>query len=249
MRRFACALVAAATIVGVAPPAAADPNALWTIVHDQCEPSQVQHGDPGPCAEVDLAGGYAVLKDLVGATQFLLIPTARIDGIESPELLAPEGPNYFAAAWRARRFVEQRAGVALSRDWISLAINSADARTQNQLHIHVDCVRADVRDALQRNISQLRSTWSPFPDPLVGQRYDATLVAGSDLDALDPFISLADGVPGARADMGAQTLAAVGVYLPDGNPGFVLLATSERPAHAEDLQDHDTCPPREALGK
>ena len=68
---------------------ASNPNVLWQIVHDQCVPDEQQHGDPKPCAEVDLAGGYAVLKDIAGASQFLLIPTAEIGGIEDPALLAP----------------------------------------------------------------------------------------------------------------------------------------------------------------
>jgi CDP-diacylglycerol pyrophosphatase len=92
--------------------------------------------------------GYAVLKDLVGATQFLVIPTDRISGIESPTLLEPDATDYFAAAWRTRSFVDVRAGADIPRDWMSLVVNSALARTQNQLHIHVDCVRADVREAL-----------------------------------------------------------------------------------------------------
>lgn len=224
-----------------AAPAHADPNALWTIVHDQCVPNQQQHGGPAPCADVDLPGGYAVLKDLVGATQFLLIPTARISGIEDPAILDAEAPDYFAAAWRARRFVEQRAGLALPRDLISLAINSAAARTQNQLHIHVDCARTDVREALGRNISGVGPEWATFPEPLVGQRYQAMAVAGEDLDGVDPFRLLANDAP----DMGAETLVAVGTHLTDGGPGFVLLANSaaDGGGHGEDLQDHDACPP------
>jgi CDP-diacylglycerol pyrophosphatase len=66
---------------------AADPNVLWQIVHDQCVPDEQQHGDPKPCAEVDLAGGFAVLKDIAGASQFLLIPTAEVGGIEAPRFL------------------------------------------------------------------------------------------------------------------------------------------------------------------
>ena len=80
----------------------ADPDALWKVVHDRCVPDQERNGDPAPCALVDLregdAKGYVVLRDLVGATQYLLIPTARVSGIESALLLAPEAPNYFADA-------------------------------------------------------------------------------------------------------------------------------------------------------
>src|SRR5689334_1735050 len=92
---------------------AADPDALWNIVHGQCVPDQQEHDNPKPCAMVALQDGlergYAVLKDLRGAAQFLLIPTARISGIERPKLLASDAPNYFAAAWQARSYVEARA--------------------------------------------------------------------------------------------------------------------------------------------
>ncbi|MDT5091283.1 MAG: CDP-diacylglycerol pyrophosphatase [Mycobacterium sp.] len=224
-----------------------DPDALWKIVAGQCVPDETAHGDPAPCADVDVAAGqprgYAVLKDIVGATQFLLIPTARVAGIESPELLAPGAPNYFAAAWRARRFVEQRAGRALPRDWVSLAVNSAMARTQNQLHIHIDCVADDVRDALAEHTGEVGTSWAPFTVPLRGHRYDAIAVQGDDLDGTDPFTVLADGLAGARANMGAQTLVVVGVLRADGQPGFVILAdradpAAGDPAAGEELQDH-----------
>jgi CDP-diacylglycerol pyrophosphatase len=222
----------------------ADPNALWDIVSNRCVPDQQQHGDPAPCALVDRDS--AVLKDLVGDRQFLLIPTAKVTGIESPELLAPDAPNYFAAAWRARSFVDEKAGFALPRDWVSLAINSEDARTQDQLHIHVDCVRLDVLDALARHAADIGPVWAPFPVPLAGHRYSAIAVDGEDL-AVDPFQLLADGIPGARDDMGSQTLVVVGAYLPGGRPGFVILAdhvdvASGDVAGGEALQDHDACP-------
>lgn len=227
----------------------ADPNALWTIVHDQCVPDQQARSDPGPCSLVDLnAGerhGYAVLKDLVGATQFLLIPTDRISGIENPALLEPDATNYFAAAWRASSFVDARAGVDIPRDWLSLAVNSAVARTQNQLHIHIDCVRADVRETLSQHIGDVGSDWAPFPHPLRGHPYLAMAVEGENLDAANPVQVLAK-----RADdMGLETLVVVGTYLSNWQPGFILLAGHADPAignrgAGEELQDHTACPPR-----
>ena len=177
--RIRWAVLLAALVVSVAmagaPGADADPSALWNIVGGQCVPDQRAHDDPAPCATVDLRGGSAVLKDLVGATQFLLIPTERTSGIDDPMILAPGTPNYFAAAWRARTFVDERAGSTLPREWISLAINSAFARSQNQLHIHVDCVRPDVREALDEHAAAVGPGWSPFPVPLAGHRYDCLL--------------------------------------------------------------------------
>ena len=77
------------------PAARADPNALWNIVHGQCVPDWQQHRVlKPPCVAVDLnkgvAGGFAVIKDQRGQTQYLLLPTQRITGIESAALLAPQ---------------------------------------------------------------------------------------------------------------------------------------------------------------
>jgi CDP-diacylglycerol pyrophosphatase len=238
--------LALSLVVGISAHAA-DPDALWKITHDRCVPDQTQHDDPAPCAKVDLsqgeAKGYVVLKDIVGATQFLLIPTARISGIESPEILAPDTTNYFAAAWRARSFMEERIGHPVPRDWVSLAINSSLGRTQNQLHIHIDCISIDVHDLLRQHMSEVSMNWAPFPVPLAGHRYSAIAVAGGDLDDTNPFLLLANGEEDARADMGYETLVVVGATLADGRPGFIMLADRANlavgnRASGEELQDH-----------
>src|SRR6202034_1461554 len=119
--------------------------ALWEIVHGQCVPDEREHGDPKPCAAVDLshgiARGFAILKDIRGQSQYLLIATQRIDGIESRALLSPHAPNFFADAWTARSFTEKALGRTMPWDALSLAINSQLGRSQNQLHIHIDCIR------------------------------------------------------------------------------------------------------------
>jgi CDP-diacylglycerol pyrophosphatase len=74
--------------------AQADPSAIWKIENDKCVPHMRESHDPSPCAVVDLDMGYVILKDREGATQFLLMPTARISGIESPAILAQNAPNY-----------------------------------------------------------------------------------------------------------------------------------------------------------
>ncbi|MGH7014345.1 MAG: CDP-diacylglycerol diphosphatase [Stellaceae bacterium] len=220
----------------------ADPSALWRIVHDQCVPGQIERHDPSPCALVDIAGGYVVLKDRVGATQFLVLPTARITGIESAMLLLPRSAGYMQDAWSARRFVEARALAPLTRADLSLAVNSAYGRTQNQLHIHVDCLRADVRDALARHRAAIGDQWRRFPVALAGHRYIARRLVIPDLDGVNPFRTLADEVPAARANMGAYTLVVAGAIFA-GKPGFILLADRADPtrgdrASGESLQDH-----------
>jgi len=204
---------------------AADPNKLWEIVHDKCVPREMRTGDPKPCAAVDvrhgIRKGYAVLKDLVGPAQYLLIPTARITGIESPKILAPNAPNYFSEAWRRRSFFERRLHRTVPREDTSLAINSAEGRTQNQLHIHIDCVRPDVRDILRRK--NIGPGWRPIAARLAGHRYMGMRVAGSHLDA-NPFKLLASRVPGARARMGTYSIVVVGERFAHRRGAFVILA-------------------------
>jgi len=225
---------------------AADPSTLWHIVHDRCVPDEEHGHDPAPCALVDLsageARGYVVLKDLVGATQFLVLPTARIGGIESPALLAADAPNYMQDAWAARRFVAARAPHPLSREDVSLAVNSVFGRSQNQLHIHVDCIDLKVRAALARHLDAIGEAWKPFPETLAGHAYIARRVVASDLAGVNPFLLLAEAAPDARAHMGDYTLFLAGASFA-GKPGFILLAERAEPAlgdfgSSESLQDH-----------
>jgi CDP-diacylglycerol pyrophosphatase len=224
--------------------AAADPSALWNIDNGKCVPHMRESNDPAPCSIVDLAAGYVVLKDIVGATQFLLMPTARISGIESPAVLAPDAPNYWDLAWRARYLTEQRAGKPLPRDVLSLAINSPYSRTQNELHIHIDCVRRDVRDALAAHQDTIGKDWERFPVPLASQTWRALRIDRDDLGPVNPFHLLAKGDPNAAADMGKHTLVVVGMTWPGNVAGFAVLdGKVDLPAgnhgSGEDLQDHD----------
>src|SRR5665213_738534 len=67
---------------------------LWQVVHSLCVPGQSFRHDPMPCVRVNLDGGvergFAILRDPRGGTQFLLVPTTPISGIESPMLRGAE---------------------------------------------------------------------------------------------------------------------------------------------------------------
>ncbi|MGC1303583.1 MAG: CDP-diacylglycerol diphosphatase, partial [Caulobacteraceae bacterium] len=149
------------------PPIHPHGQALWSIVHDKCVPHQLQRGDPAPCALVSLPagaqGGFAVLKDLNGVAQHLLLPTDKVTGIEDPRVLAPDARNYFAEAWTARRFVEARLGGPVPRDEIGVAVNSLYGRSQDLLHLHVDCLSFTVRDQLRADAPAIGAHWSRQP--------------------------------------------------------------------------------------
>ncbi len=230
------------------PPPPPHPNGqvLWHIVHDRCTPDQQQNGKPAPCIEVALGQGvdhgYAVLKDRDGAEQYLVMPTIEITGIEDARLLAPGAPNYFADAWRAQTYVDALIGKTMPRQDMAVSVNSPYGRSQDLLHLHVDCLTPRSVAALTADLPGIGPRWSSAPFTLEGHPYYAIRLDG-DLPA-DPFRVLADNMPGAAKDMAAWTLILVGETFEDGKPGFVLLAGRADPAHGdfasgEELQDHE----------
>ena len=210
---------------------AEDPDVLWKLVNDRCVPAARAGQPPAPCASVDLARKVAVLKDRNGAYQYLVIPTDKIAGIEDPAILDTTAP--FAVAWETRHAVEAKRGTALPRDAISLAVNSRNGRSQNQLHIHVDCLDADTRSRLHG--AAIGEIFAPFRSKLAGHTYLARILKSPSLDTINPFKLLADhlGTP-----IGDWTLVVTGATLGDGSPGFILLASNEGRASGEELQDH-----------
>jgi CDP-diacylglycerol pyrophosphatase len=226
-----------------------DPNTLWNR-QAQCVADWQKEHTSTSCVRVELsagvAGGYVVLKDTGGLAQFLLIPTIRLSGIEDPLLLTPGTTNYFSAAWEARTFVEHRLGKQLPRDSISLAVNSKIGRSQNQLHVHIDCVAPDIASQLRRLADSVGDTWMVMPERLSGHRYSAMRILGQALGSANPFVLAADGLPGARDAMGQHTLVLVGATFSGANPGFLLLddrvdLAQHDDGHGEELQGDHSC--------
>jgi CDP-diacylglycerol pyrophosphatase len=219
---------------------ARNPNALWQIVSEQCVPKAQRGADHNPCARVDLNGEYAILKDRNGVGQYLVIPTRRIEGIESPELVEGGAHNYWRDAWEGRIYVEQALKSELSPQDIGLAVNSASGRSQDQLHIHIDCMRPDVVAALRAGRDAITERWSEFPALLLGHQYRTLLISDAALRDTDPFRILHGYLPQGET-MADQSLLLTGTILADGNPGFILLNTHVGPggrASAEELLDH-----------
>src|SRR5687768_14018837 len=125
-------------------------NALWEVVNNICVPGYSKHHDPKPCLGVSLNGGidkgFAILKDPRVMSRFLLVPTIPVSGIESPTILKPNATNYLARAWEARTRIEEQLERTVPENWVGLAVNSAASRSQDQLHIHIGCIRVEVHE-------------------------------------------------------------------------------------------------------
>lgn len=221
-------------------------SALWHIAQ-RCISDQKSNQNPAPCASVDLsqgvAQGYVLLKDRRGPLQYLLIPTARIHGMESPAIVAPEAPDYFYDAWRGRRLMKLKYGGPIPDDDIALAINSYYGRSQDQLHIHISCVRQDVKRLVREDLPTLTFRWQRLPQKIDNHTYIARRLTLTELKQGNVFRMLAK-YPGAKANLGAFGEALVAPSTPGHSLDFVLLATRAGPANhgaAEEMQNH-ACP-------
>lgn len=217
----ACALLATASCSG------GNRNALREISVGQCAPHWAASHDPAPCLSV--AEGTAVLHDITGGAHYLLIPTVVLPGIESAAVLAPDAPNYYESAWQARGALARDAGGPVPDEAVALAVNSALARTQDQLHIHVSCQQPAIHAALAAMADRIGPTWTPIM--LSTGPYQAMRVMGDSLGARNPFRLLADGLPGAAGDMGRYSLMVAAMRFREG-PGFILLAGRGVPGSA-----------------
>lgn len=212
-------------------------DALWNIVSRQCVPHQQQQHSPTPCQQVNLSQGYALLKDKVGIAQYLLIPTAQVSGIESDKLLAPTTPNYFSLAWSLIPRVSQRLEKPIPNTLLSLAINSKWGRSQNQLHIHLSCLRGNIRQRLAEKQSTLTEQWQRIS--LLNHPYWVRTLTLEQLNARSLFQRVFTELPDIDPSSGREGIAVT--MLADGRLVVLVLRTDWVKGilgSAEELQDH-----------
>jgi CDP-diacylglycerol pyrophosphatase len=204
-------------------------DAIRQVVQNQCLVNWRTHHSASPCERIWLASpqpdspGYAVLEDRKGGAHYLLIPIQTMSGTDSGELLDPDLPNYFANAWGARDLLSKYVGQAVPRTAVGLALNTAQTRDQNQFHIHIECVRPEVSDALHAVADQITDKWSPIT--VIGSTYQAMRIADTSLEATKPFELLAQLSPNARHHIETYTLLIAGMQYKDG-AGFAILTST-----------------------
>jgi CDP-diacylglycerol pyrophosphatase len=115
-------------------------NALWLLA-ENCK----DKGCYSTCGRYNPADQYVIIKDFRWNKNraYLIIPTKPMKGIESPEVLEEPFVNFWEYGWDVARECPGQAPAHTA-----LAINSACARTEDQLHIHISCVRSEVQQCL-----------------------------------------------------------------------------------------------------
>jgi CDP-diacylglycerol pyrophosphatase len=200
-----------------------------------CRQTELLTHNPFPCLKVDLGQGldpgFAVVPT-PGAAAVLLVPTKKIAGIDSPELLQEDAPNWWKYAWDARVFLIERMQGRVSRNDIALAINSREARSQDQLHIHVACVDRKIFEKIKPFERAITGTWSVFPLRLAGENWFAMRVEEESLES-NPFALLAQRDSTSRGFIGDWGIATLAWQFADGSDGFLIFATRENKLFAE----------------
>jgi CDP-diacylglycerol pyrophosphatase len=233
-----------------------DRLALWQVVR-ACVADFKLTSAPFPCLEVNLSGGeargYVILRPPL-LHDMILSPTREIVGLEDPFLQSPDAPNYFDAAWRARSLLKGAGGRQPGHDEVALVVNSAVIRTQDQLHVHVGCLRPFVRRAIaaaapHAPIGELEQLSTIFPH----QTFWGWRVGGTDLAEVNPFRLAGEALADKVGDLRKATIMVAGVRVA-GEDGFLILATYAGAPHSwwavgsDDLLD-PRCPAQPRLGE
>lgn len=225
-------------------------DALWNIVNNQCVPKKKSGQKPAPCDEVTFIKsqeqGYVILKDLNGPLQYLLMPVAKITGVESPELLNTNEPNYFYESWNARSYMIKRYGADIPADDISLTVNSELGRSQNHLHVHISCIRPDIKKIVNENLAKINSKWNDFPIEILGHKYRAIKISESEFKKNNIFSLVAADIPDGNKNINRYGIAMMAVKNKKKGHDFIVLTSRAdllklNRGSVEEIQDH-LCP-------
>ena len=197
-----------------------------------CEQMAQLAESPFPCLRVTLGdysnAGFAVVPS-PGVADILLVPLKMLPGIESPELLTDGSPNWWQVAWNARDLLIERSPRQISRDDVGLAVNSREARSQDQLHIHIACIDLGIRSKIAPFERAITRSWSSFPIRLASQSWWAMRLEEDELKS-NPFRLLKELRSIAGGSAGDWGVAVLAWTFANGSDGFLLFATHDRAA-------------------
>ncbi|MEH2405632.1 CDP-diacylglycerol diphosphatase [Nostoc sp.] len=216
---------------------------LWNKVQ-KCITNQREIHKPDPCVYVDINNKYVVANGSK-PVDYLLVPTDKISGIEAPQISQSNSRNYWQYAWKKatdKDYIRSKAPQVKYPEQIGLAINSKQARHQDQLHIHMSCIKKVVSEELEKG-EKTREITDRFQSQkyvnLEGNNYSIRLLKNDSLsDYNNPFLLVKEFV--GQTKMEEQSIAVVGRK----QGGFYILNTqsdtqSGYKAVAEKLLDED----------
>lgn len=216
-------------------PPPANRDALWNLV-GCCTQSPPRDSH---CRVYNNQYNYIVAKDASAqkTEAYLIIPTIKMIGIESPLTLNSPTLDIWQDGW------SESVKLKYDQSKLGLAINSAISRDQDQLHIHMSCVNANVLNSLDRLKEISSNPAKPTAITLTGKShaYEAVLLKSLSGES-SPFKVMRQLPHVSEHDVKDQSIAIVkgrGAQ----NDKYILLntyASGSNPGEAEELLDQ-TC--------
>lgn len=149
---------------------------------------------------------------------YLLLAAIRESGIECPNLLDSDAPNYFKDAF------DNLGLLPTGTDW-ALGIESADNRSRNQLHIHISRLQAQARTDIDKSaIPTDESKWTSSVITVMGKKFRAWNAGTMDHNL---FAHLNDDIVKPRKVSMADETILITTPHPKGS-GFVILNSDEK---------------------
>lgn len=214
-------------------------DSLWKHVQERClMPERVLHAD---CAVVDRERGLVLYKDAIGPSHYLVIPDHKVTGVDDPALWDDDKTrNQWAFGWEARDIVSKAIGKRVPDNLVGLAVNSRASRSQDQLHIHLDCISEAARAFVAGNAGKASEGWGEFR--FQGKPVRAVLIPSPDNTLrFNAFDAVRTSLPEPErvADRGVFVTY---VARPDGPSGFMVVdqpvdGASGSTGHASDFLD------------
>ena len=210
-------------------------NKLWEVVKKYC----VETKTPDHVQCLTENKNFVVFKSNQIPPHYLLIPTLTVTGIESPEMWRSGYPAYFSEAWRQRYIAAAQFGN--KPEQVGIAINSACNRSQNQLHVHMNCIKPSVTQELE-NIKWKINEKKWIKIKINSQQnYYAKRMPGADIpnNLMQDFLK---SYPSAAHHPDRQSFFATSMHYGSLGERAVVLRSEYRktnpsryPGHAEDL--------------
>ncbi|SPP31183.1 CDP-diacylglycerol pyrophosphatase [Arsenophonus endosymbiont of Aleurodicus floccissimus] len=160
---------------------------LWQTINQQCIPEFKNGSLQSPCIKVDQQHRYVIYKDIKGPLHDLLLPLDKISGIESPILQQKNTENYFMLAWKNRQLFIKTANKPINEQFLSLVINSKYGRSQEQLHIHLACLKAEMYQIIKENEHTITTSWQLLKQKINSHRYIAIKIPATNVNKISPF--------------------------------------------------------------
>jgi CDP-diacylglycerol pyrophosphatase len=211
-------------------------DSLWKNVQERCLTlAPPIHPD---CVIVDRERGFVLYKDMIGASHYLVIPVQPVSGVDDARVWSDRQHSAWAFGWSVRDTVARAVGNPLPDTLLGLAINARAARSQDQLHIHLDCISESARDFMSSGGIDTR--WRDLR--FRGKPVRARLIPSDEpVLPVDPFDIVKEDI-GPGADIADRGVFLGYVRPPQGQAGFVVVdepvnKASGANGHASDFLD------------